>query len=152
LTAELGAGVPEYVITSYGPDHAKTFTAQASVGGELFAASTGHNKKEAEQAAAATAYRLLRARADKAGSNESVWIGALPELLEVETVRAGLAEWVSGRIVADVEVRHPRAIRRHVGGDFPARLRGHRLGAARRRGKYLWLSLSDTDECLLGHL
>jgi ribonuclease III len=71
LTAELGAGVPEYVITSYGPDHAKTFTAQASVGGELFAASTGRNKKEAEQAAAETAYRLLRARADEAASDES---------------------------------------------------------------------------------
>jgi ribonuclease-3 len=64
LTAELGVGVPEYVITSYGPDHAKTFTAQASVGGELFQASTGRNKKEAEQAAAQTAYRILRARAD----------------------------------------------------------------------------------------
>jgi formamidopyrimidine-DNA glycosylase len=76
----------------------------------------------------------------------------LPELPEVETVRAGLAEWVSGRVVADVEVRHPRAIRRHLGGDFAERLRGHRLGGARRRGKYLWLPLSDSDECLLGHL
>ncbi len=76
----------------------------------------------------------------------------MPELPEVETVRAGLAEWVSGRVIAEVEVRHPRAIRRHPGGDFPARLRGHRLGTARRRGKYLWLSLSDSDECLLGHL
>jgi formamidopyrimidine-DNA glycosylase len=76
----------------------------------------------------------------------------LPELPEVETVRAGLAEWVSGRVIADVEVRHPRAIRRHLGGDFPARLRGQRLGSARRRGKYLWLPLSDPDECLLGHL
>jgi ribonuclease-3 len=66
LTAELGIGVPEYVITSAGPDHAKTFTARASVGGELFSASTGRNKKEAEQAAAQTAYRLLRARADGA--------------------------------------------------------------------------------------
>jgi formamidopyrimidine-DNA glycosylase len=76
----------------------------------------------------------------------------LPELPEVETVRAGLAEWVSGRTIAEVEVRHPRAIRRHLGGDFPARLAGHRLGAARRRGKYLWLPLSESDECLLGHL
>jgi len=76
----------------------------------------------------------------------------LPELPEVETVRAGLAEWVSGRVIADVEVCHPRAIRRHLGGDFPERLRGHRLGGARRRGKYLWLPLSDSDECLLGHL
>jgi len=64
LTAELGVGVPEYVITSFGPDHAKTFTARASVGGELFDSSTGRNKKEAEQAAAKTAYRLLRARAE----------------------------------------------------------------------------------------
>jgi ribonuclease-3 len=71
LTAELGAGVPEYAITSFGPDHAKTFTARASVGGELFAASTGHNKKEAEQAAAETAYRQLLARADEAASDES---------------------------------------------------------------------------------
>jgi formamidopyrimidine-DNA glycosylase len=76
----------------------------------------------------------------------------LPELPEVETVRAGLAEWVSGRTIAQVEVRHPRAIRRHVGGDFPARLSGQRLGPARRRGKYLWLPLSELDECLLGHL
>jgi ribonuclease-3 len=64
LTAELGVGVPEYVITSFGPDHAKTFTARASVGGELFDSSTGRNKKEAEQAAAKTAYSLLRARAE----------------------------------------------------------------------------------------
>ncbi len=71
LTAELGAGVPEYAITSYGPDHAKTFTARASVGGELFAASTGHNKKEAEQAAAETAYRQLQARAEEAASDAS---------------------------------------------------------------------------------
>jgi ribonuclease-3 len=68
LTAELNLGVPEYVITSYGPDHAKTFTARASVAGELFDASTGRNKKEAEQAAAKTAYRLLRARAGIAAS------------------------------------------------------------------------------------
>ena len=76
----------------------------------------------------------------------------MPELPEVETVRAGLAEWVSGRTIAEVEVRHPRAIRRHVGSDFPARLSGQRLGPARRRGKYLWLPLSELDECLLGHL
>jgi ribonuclease III len=66
LTAELNIGVPEYVITSFGPDHVKTFTARASVAGELFDASTGRNKKEAEQAAAQSAYRVLRARADLA--------------------------------------------------------------------------------------
>ena len=81
----------------------------------------------------------------------------MPELPEVETVRAGLERWVSGRVVAAVEVRHPRAIRRHVAGaaDLEARLLGRRLGVARRRGKYLWLPLDDADGpdgALLGHL
>ena len=62
LTAEHGFGVPEYEITSVGPDHAKIFTARASVAGELFTASTGRNKKEAEQAAAETAWRALSSR------------------------------------------------------------------------------------------
>lgn len=59
LTAERGLGVPEYVMASEGPDHAKTFTARASVAGETFAASTGRSKKEAEQAAAQTAWRAI---------------------------------------------------------------------------------------------
>jgi formamidopyrimidine-DNA glycosylase len=78
----------------------------------------------------------------------------VPELPEVETVRAGLERWVVGRLVDDVEVSHPRAIRRHVPGaaDFAARLRGRRLQAARRRGKYLWLPLDGSPECLIAHL
>jgi formamidopyrimidine-DNA glycosylase len=72
----------------------------------------------------------------------------VPELPEVEVVRRGLERWVSGRIVADVEVLHPRAVRRHIAGgeDFGARLKGHRIGLAQRRGKYLWLPLSDLGE------
>jgi len=62
LTAEHGLGVPEYVMTSSGPDHEKTFTARAQVAGELFAASTGSSKKEAEQLAAETAWRAISAR------------------------------------------------------------------------------------------
>jgi ribonuclease-3 len=62
LTAERGLGVPEYVMSSSGPDHEKTFTAQASVAGELFAPSTGSSKKEAEQLAAETAWRSITAR------------------------------------------------------------------------------------------
>jgi len=82
----------------------------------------------------------------------------LPELPEVETVRDGLQRWVAGRTVADVEVRHPRAVRRHPGGgaDLAARLTGLRFEAAARRGKYLWLPLAGTDgsrsEALIGHL
>ncbi|KIF76967.1 formamidopyrimidine-DNA glycosylase [Streptomyces sp. 150FB] len=78
----------------------------------------------------------------------------MPELPEVEVVRRGLERWISGRTVAEAEVLHPRAVRRHLAGgtDFAARLKGHRIGEARRRGKYLWLPLADTDESILGHL
>ncbi|GGY35239.1 bifunctional DNA-formamidopyrimidine glycosylase/DNA-(apurinic or apyrimidinic site) lyase [Streptomyces omiyaensis] len=78
----------------------------------------------------------------------------MPELPEVEVVRRGLERWVTGRTVADVEVLHPRAVRRHPAGgaDFAARLTGQRFEPARRRGKYLWLPLADTDTSVLGHL
>jgi ribonuclease-3 len=64
LTAERGLGVPEYVMSSSGPDHEKTFTAQASVAGELYPPSTGSSKKEAEQLAAETAWRAITAQDD----------------------------------------------------------------------------------------
>ncbi|MBA2478192.1 MAG: bifunctional DNA-formamidopyrimidine glycosylase/DNA-(apurinic or apyrimidinic site) lyase [Sporichthyaceae bacterium] len=78
----------------------------------------------------------------------------MPELPEVEVVRRGLEQHAVGRTVADVDPRHPRALRRHVAGatDFVDRLRGRRIQAARRRGKYLWLPLADGDEALLAHL
>ena len=56
LAAERGLGVPEYVITDTGPDHMKTFTAKVKVGATLFGNGVGRSKKEAEQAAAETAY------------------------------------------------------------------------------------------------
>ncbi|MFT3871262.1 MAG: ribonuclease III [Nocardioides sp.] len=61
LTAELGLGVPEYVIEDDGPDHMKTFTAQVRVGEDLYGHGVGRSKKEAEQGAAETAYGELRA-------------------------------------------------------------------------------------------
>jgi formamidopyrimidine-DNA glycosylase len=81
----------------------------------------------------------------------------MPELPEVEVVRRGLGRWVSGRRIADVEVRHPRAVRRHGPGaaDFRTRLLGRTLGSAQRRGKYLWIPLDaagSPDEALLAHL
>ena len=60
LTAELSLGVPDYRITSTGPDHAKRFTAYAVVDGERFGEAAGLNKKEAEQAAAHLALDTLR--------------------------------------------------------------------------------------------
>jgi formamidopyrimidine-DNA glycosylase len=77
----------------------------------------------------------------------------MPELPEVETVRAGPARWVAGRTIAEVEVRHPRAIRRHLPGSahFAALLTGRKILDVKRRGKYLWLPL-DSGDAILGHL
>ncbi|GHJ56086.1 formamidopyrimidine-DNA glycosylase [Nonomuraea sp. TT08I-71] len=78
---------------------------------------------------------------------------AVPELPEVETVRQGLAQWVVGRRISAVEVRHPRAVRRHEpGGEhFADVLTGRTITDVRRRGKYLWLPL-DSGDALIGHL
>jgi ribonuclease-3 len=62
LTAEHDLGVPEYVIEDEGPDHMKTFTAQVRVGDQLYGNGVGRSKKEAEQAAAETAYGELAPR------------------------------------------------------------------------------------------
>ena len=77
----------------------------------------------------------------------------MPELPEVETVRAGLADIVTGRRIDAVTVLHPRPVRRHPGGpdDFAATLTGRTFAEPRRRGKYLWLPFTDGD-ALLAHL
>ena len=77
----------------------------------------------------------------------------MPELPEVETVRRGLEAVAVGRTIARVEVFGPRTVRRHPAGaaDFVARLKGRRVQAAERRGKYLWLRLDD-GAALLAHL
>ncbi|MEQ7848027.1 bifunctional DNA-formamidopyrimidine glycosylase/DNA-(apurinic or apyrimidinic site) lyase [Nocardioides kribbensis] len=80
----------------------------------------------------------------------------MPELPEVEVVRAGLERHVVGATVTDVEVLHPRPVRRHAAGPagFAADLTGRRIVGARRRGKYLWLPLDDADtgDALVAHL
>jgi formamidopyrimidine-DNA glycosylase len=77
----------------------------------------------------------------------------VPELPEVETVRQGLAKWVAGRTIETVDVRHPRAIRRHMPGDvhFAAVLAGRTILDVSRRGKYLWLPL-DSGDAIIAHL
>lgn len=77
----------------------------------------------------------------------------MPELPEVEVVRRGLQRGVVGRTVSAVEVRHPRAVRRHVAGaeDLAGLLLGRRVEDACRRGKYLWLPL-DSGDALQAHL
>jgi formamidopyrimidine-DNA glycosylase len=77
----------------------------------------------------------------------------VPELPEVETVRMGLDRWIVGRTIDQVQVNHPRSIRRHVAGpvDFMALLKGRTITSTRRRGKYLWLPL-DSGDAIVGHL
>lgn len=68
----------------------------------------------------------------------------MPELPEVEVVRAGLEPVVTGAVITGVEVLEARSLRRHAGdaADFEARLVGRRIRAAVRRGKFLWLPLT----------
>ncbi|MCP3421017.1 bifunctional DNA-formamidopyrimidine glycosylase/DNA-(apurinic or apyrimidinic site) lyase [Nocardioides pinisoli] len=77
----------------------------------------------------------------------------MPELPEVEVVRAGLERHVVGATIEAVEVLHPRPVRRDHRGStgFAAALAGQRIEAVRRRGKYFWLALANGD-ALLGHL
>jgi formamidopyrimidine-DNA glycosylase len=77
----------------------------------------------------------------------------VPELPEVEVVRAGLERHVVGATIEAVEVLHPRPVRRDHRGStgFAAALAGQRIEAVRRRGKYFWLALANGD-ALLGHL
>ena len=83
----------------------------------------------------------------------------MPELPEVETVRAGIADHSLGRPVRAVRVLDARSLRRHLPGpaQFEAALTGRALRGAYRRGKYLWLTLSEpdgmlADEALVVHL
>jgi formamidopyrimidine-DNA glycosylase len=83
----------------------------------------------------------------------------VPELPEVEVVRAGLAPALSGSRIEAVSVSDPRALTRHSGdtADFERRLTGRRIDAVARRGKFLWMPLAsvpgDTPtEAVVGHL
>ena len=72
----------------------------------------------------------------------------MPELPEVETVRAGVEQHVVGRTVATAEVMNPRAVRRDLSGPdgFAAAMAGRTFLRAERRGKYLWFALDDGEE------
>lgn len=83
----------------------------------------------------------------------------MPELPEVEVVRAGLAPAVTGAVVLGVSVLDDRALTRHAGDGaaFEAALTGRTIRAAARRGKFLWLPLEEREggeprEAVVGHL
>ena len=68
----------------------------------------------------------------------------MPELPEVEVVRAGLAPAVIGSTVSAVTVFDERSLKRHDGNadDFGSRLVGREFASAERRGKFLWLPVA----------
>ena len=74
----------------------------------------------------------------------------MPELPEVETVKAGIAPAMEGRIIARAEVNRPD-LRWPFPEDMAARLTGKRVTALRRRSKYILADL-DSGETLLIHL
>jgi len=78
----------------------------------------------------------------------------VPELPEVEVVRAGLAPAATGSTITAVSVLDERALTRHVAGaaDFVSRLEGRTFSGAERRGKFLWLPLDSDDDALIAHL
>jgi|TARA_B100000614_G_scaffold252626_1_gene265532 formamidopyrimidine-DNA glycosylase len=84
----------------------------------------------------------------------------VPELPEVEVVRAGLAPAVTGAVIEAATVSDDRALTRHPPGasDFETRLLGRTLEGPARRGKFLWIPLAPRDpgapptEALVAHL
>ena len=98
LTAIEGLGVPEYLVTETGPDHEKTFTAAARVGGVSYGTGTGRSKKEAEQQAAESAWRAIRSAADERAATAAA--AQAEALTAVEAVEpAGAGEPVEGEAV-----------------------------------------------------
>jgi formamidopyrimidine-DNA glycosylase len=70
----------------------------------------------------------------------------VPELPEVEVVRAGLEPAVTDATITSVTVLDERALTRHPESaeHFEAALTGRTVRAAARRGKFLWLPLRPT--------
>lgn len=77
----------------------------------------------------------------------------MPELPEVETVRAGLAPALTGSKVTAVQVLDSRSLKRHPGGvdDFIATLVGSKVLGVSRRGKFLWMPIELSGDRGAGH-
>jgi formamidopyrimidine-DNA glycosylase len=78
----------------------------------------------------------------------------MPELPEVETVRAGLAKSISGSRITGLKIHDSRSLKRHLSGpgDFRKKLVGAKVLDVVRRGKFLWLPLDSGATALVGHL
>lgn len=72
----------------------------------------------------------------------------MPELPEVEVVRRGLDAHIVGSTFGEVKVLHPRAVRGND-VDLAEALPGLTITGTDRRGKFLWLTLSDGAAVLI---
>jgi len=75
----------------------------------------------------------------------------VPELPEVESVRAQLAPVLTGRRFERVEIHDPRLVRPYEPAEVAAELEGERVAAVERRGKYLIVRF-ESGRVLLIHL
>jgi formamidopyrimidine-DNA glycosylase len=75
----------------------------------------------------------------------------MPELPEVETVRARIAPVLEGRRFERVEIHDPRLVRPYEPAEVAAELEGERVAAVERRGKYLVVRF-ESGRALLIHL
>jgi formamidopyrimidine-DNA glycosylase len=75
----------------------------------------------------------------------------MPELPEVETVRARLEPVLTGRRFERVEIHDPRLVRPYEPAEVAAQLEGERVAAVERRGKYLIFRF-ESGRVLLIHL
>ena len=67
----------------------------------------------------------------------------MPELPEVETIRAQLAERITGRTIRSMEIADAKFAEPAEPGELIAAVRGRRIADVARRGKYLVWELDD---------
>ena len=126
---------PAYDVTSTGPPHEQRFVAVVAIAGRAMGRARARSKKAAELEAARAA-----------------WEGAMPELPEVETIRAALSRELTGKKVKSVAVTNGKLTKRHKSvKEFRALLEGHSVKSLGRLGKNLVFAL-DSGNHLVVHL
>ncbi len=78
----------------------------------------------------------------------------MPELPEVETIRRGLAEHLTGARIASVDGMGGRLVRNNPQGvtDIVAAVEGAVVSGVERRGKFMWITFVGSDFALVVHL
>lgn len=69
----------------------------------------------------------------------------MPELPEVETTRRGIAPWLEGRRIQQLDVRESR-LRWPIPEDLPELVQGLQIASLQRRAKYLLMPLLDSRQ------